>query len=329
MPPTPPATGLLRREVAAVGEPERLWSRVRTAAARWRRSLAGDDDTDPELRSAYVLAIALTLIPLALGRFRAPTLLSALAIAGLAVPAIARDVRYWLVAFVLVVQSPLERPWLALDNHDWLHVYWLAALTVTRLASQPARALRSSARLLIGFAFLFATAWKLFTPEFVTGGFFQFMFSVDSRLGDVAAAVNWQEAGATRDNRLALAAWRDPASELGPVAITVAATVARVAPLLAWATVLLEGAVAASFLAPLRGRWHVLRDVTLLTFVVTTYPLAPVIGFGLLLLAMGAMQSELRPGWRSTLYVTAFVGVGLLAERASVLAWLERILGGT
>jgi hypothetical protein len=53
-----------------------------------------------------------------------------------------------------------------------------------------------------------------------------------------------------------------------------------------------------------------------------------VIGFGMLLLAMGAMQSELRPGWRSTLYVTAFVGVGLLAERASVLAWLERILGG-
>lgn len=299
-------------------------ARARDAvAARWRWSLPADDGADPSLRSAYTLAVALTLIPLVLGQFRAPTLLAALAVAGLAVPALTRDLRYWVVVLVLAVQSPLERAWLALDNHHWLHMYWIAAITVTRLASQPAQALRYSARLLIGLAFLFASAWKLFTPEFITGGFFQFMFSFDARIGDVAAALDLQEAGVTDDNRAALAAWRSPGAGLEPVQMVVGSAIVQLAPLLAWATVLIEGAVAVTFLAPLRQRWRWLRDVTLLVFVVATYPVAPVIGFGKLLLAIGAMQSELRPAWRNAVYVTAFVVVSMLAERAVLLEWLQ------
>jgi len=52
---------------------------------------------------------------------------------------------------------------------------------------------------------------------------------------------------------------------------------------------------------------------------VVTYPLAPELPFGLLLLAMGVMASDLRPRLRSQVYVPAFVFVLLIAERAFVL----------
>jgi hypothetical protein len=56
-----------------------------------------------------------------------------------------------------------------------------------------------------------------------------------------------------------------------------------------WATLALEAAVAIAFLAPL-GRRVWLRHWLLLCFCATTYAIAPVVGFGWLLLAMGAAQ---------------------------------------
>jgi hypothetical protein len=72
-----------------------------------------------------------------------------------------------------------------------------------------------------------------------------------------------------------------------------------------WVTLLLEGAVAVAFLWPRAGALAALRDPLLLAFCAATYAVAPVPGFGWLLLAMGVAQS---PADRRALRL-AYVGV--------------------
>ena len=71
-----------------------------------------------------------------------------------------------------------------------------------------------------------------------------------------------------------------------------------------WATPLLEAAVAATFLAPRGSSLSRVRDVVLCVFCAGTYALAPVAGFGWILLSMGVAQSDTeRMRW---LYLAVF-----------------------
>ncbi len=299
----------------------------------WRRveSWFSEDPLRPdpspaekELRSAAFLGLAMTLVIVLTGSpARMPAATPLIALVGLVVPGMARNRWYWLVLVGFFVVSPIARPWVQLDNHNWLQVYWLAAVALSRWAVHPDATLRTTARLLVGFAFLFATTWKLLAPEFITGAFFDFTFATDRRLGDVAATFGLQEPGLTRTNQRLITAWRAPGTVPIAEAITVSPSVAALTPWLAWGTVLLEGAVAVTFLAPLRARWRWLRDAAVLLFVVTTYPLAPVTGFGMLVLAMSVTVSELPSRRRTALYVAAFIFVSLTGERDTVLEWLE------
>jgi hypothetical protein len=80
-----------------------------------------------------------------------------------------------------------------------------------------------------------------------------------------------------------------------------------------WGAVLLEGTVALTFLwagAGLRG----VRHAALLTFTVLTYALAPVPGFGWLLLAMGLCDTHPGEGRLRAAYLIVFVVVLFSAE---------------
>jgi hypothetical protein len=90
---------------------------------------------------------------------------------------------------------------------------------------------------------------------------------------------------------------------------------------LGWATVLLEGVVALAFLAPPALGIGRLRDAALLVFCAGTYALAPVAGFGWLLLAMGAAQSQ-SARWR-LLYLAVFALVIFYRE----VPWLGLLVG--
>lgn len=282
------------------------------------------DATDRNLRHASALSITLTLICLLIGPPpNTLTLTPLVAIAGLAVPGLARNRWYWLLLSGLVVIGSMSRPWLALDNHHWLQMYWFVAVFVTRFAADADRALAKSARLLIGLAFLFAVVWKIIAPDFLSGGFFDYTFAIDDRLGDVAAAVGLQDPDLTAGNRSAVSSWRRPGVTPEARAFNVNDQLAPWTPLMAWLTVLIEASVAASFLAPLSRRRAWLRDASMLTFVIATYPLAPVLGFGRLLLAMSVMQSTLKPRVRAVVYVGTFAGLSLLSRRGVALDWLS------
>ena len=304
---------------------------VRERARRWLLGEDPPDDLDPavELRQAYALGVALTLIILLLhAPPRSSNLLGLLAVGGLAVPRLARNRWYWVLVLGVFAASPIARPWLALDNHHWLQLYWVAAIALSRFFVAGDRALRYSARLLIGLSFTFAVVWKLLAPEFPTGAFFELRIASDHRLADVATAFGLLEDDAYRANRSVINAWRDPAGEPEPGAAAISEPVLRITPWLAWATIVIEATVAVTFLAPLRERVRWLRDASLLVFVAGTYPFAPVLGYGRLLLAMGAVQSQLPPRVRALVYVGGFLGVSLLAERDVVLDWLGELLDG-
>ena len=102
-----------------------------------------------------------------------------------------------------------------------------------------------------------------------------------------------------------------------PVALARAAALATVF------TAMLETALAVAFLVPLR-RLAAARDGLLLAFCASTYALAPVEGFGWLLVAMGVAQCE--PVRRRTrlLYLLAFVLIGVYA----LLPW-DDLLGAS
>lgn len=248
---------------------------------------------------------------------------------GLVVPLLVRRSRvYWLVVLTLFVVGRLGQSWAVLDNHEFLQIYWLAAIAASRFGARPDDVLRSAARWLVGLVFAFAVVWKLLGPGFLDGSAMEFILVTDPRPADLVEAADLQPPGSASAHRAALDAWMDPTTEPEPVTFTVGGAVAQLAPVLTWLTILLEAAVAVAFLAPLPQRWRWLRDATLLTFVASTYVLAPVIGFGWLLLAMGVVQSDLSAKLRNRLYVAGFAFVALtLLRGVLLLPLLERLTG--
>ncbi len=202
-----------------------------------------------------------------------------------------------------------------LDNHHFLHVYWLTALTVACLAKDPSWTLARAGRLMVGWLFLFATLWKLLTPDFADGSFFAYLFSVDRNLTRVPIALDWVDPDTTSENRIAVTAMRhDPQVEPHPVAVQVAPTMDRLSAPLAWLTIVLEGAVAATFLLPLRGAWTRWREASLFAFVLVTYPALPVLSFAALLIAMSLSATTMRRPRAEISHVMVILAVWGMSE---------------
>lgn len=249
---------------------------------------------------------------------------------GLVLPVVSRRfATFWLVAFVLFLTSPLERAWLTLDNHEVLQVYWLGAFALSWFADHPVDVLRTTARWTLALVFVFATAWKLLAPDFADGSAIEFLFNVEERVGDVAAAVGLQDHDQVAHNRGALAEWHDPSQVPKPVTTDTDETLHRVSAGFAWLTIAAEGVVALAFLLPLPADRRWLRDAALLGFVIVTYPIAPVLPFAWLLLSMGAMQSDMTPKIRNRSYVAAFLVVTFVYGLRSwtLLPLIERLSG--
>ena len=224
------------------------------------------------------------------------------------------------VLLVLAAAGPLSSPLLDLDNHHFLKLYWLLALLLTGMASDPVAALRRSARWIIGLVFVFATVWKLLVPDFVDGSLLTYLLATDGNMDGVLVAVGWHEADRTIENRREIVQLRhDPTVPLETTELDVPSRSAAAAPALAIATLLLEGAVALAYLLPLRGRWERLQEVSLFAFLLATYGLLPVFGFGGLLAAMGLAASGLRDRPAILVHLAMWATVGGLTIVADLL----------
>ncbi len=267
-------------------------------------------DLDPTALGLRLALAHLLLRPVGVGALRPA--IAAVALLGLVLPGALRSPPLWLALAVLcglrvVVDWPLS------DNHAYLLAYFCLAVGVAPLSRAPETALRWNAQVLIGLVFLLAVGWKLASPDFLDGRFFRVTMLADPRLEPAARLA----VGVDSDS---LTAWRafltEPHARVDASPPPEPPRLRALAPAAALATVALEAGVALAFLWPVGRGASRLRDPLLLLFCATTYAIAPVAGFGWLLLSLGLVQGESQARWRPWAYLSAYALVFAYRELA-------------
>ncbi|MGQ0520630.1 MAG: hypothetical protein ACT4PX_05700 [Actinomycetota bacterium] len=196
----------------------------------------------------------------------------------------------WAGAFAAVGARQLAT-WHTLDDHVVVTTYWCGAIALGLGARDPRATMALSARWLVGLVFALAAGWKLLSGQFLDGTFFRYALLFDERFEVLSRTL----AGTTdriRDADVGAVAGLLAGGGGGEVALVEGSGGPALALVFTWWGVLVEAAVALTFLLPLRGRWRHLRPASLFAFAGTTYVLLPVGAFGALLLVLGAAQAE-------------------------------------
>jgi hypothetical protein len=240
-------------------------------------------------------------------------LLMAVAAAGLVSPRLLEAPLTW-IAITILLTLRLVAEWPMPDNHVYLKTYFCAAVAIALMLPRSDRALARSSRLLIGLAFAFAVLWKAgLSSDFVDGRFFRVTLLSDRRFDDVIQLIGGLGEAEVRENRQYLMALPEGDEPSKTMQLHEPAGVRGLAFAATWGAVLLEGTVALTFLWP-GVRLRPVRHAALLTFAVLTYTLAPVPGFGWLLLAMGLCDTHPGEGRLRAAYLVVFVAVLFSAE---------------
>ncbi len=273
----------------------------------------------PTALEAASLATLLIFLLSPIGAWTIRPITLALAVLALVSPQLRATTELWLALGALAALRVVA-DWPMSDNHGYLLALWCLALAVARMAPNPDAALRLNARGLLGGVFALATLQKLLSPEYLEGTFFHVLFTTDPRFENVARFLGLEleavlRAGDLFDMRpppAPGAAAIVPLDFAWPPAYRFAAQAAT------WWTLGIEAVVAAGFLLPQRATdaW---RHWALMTFAVTTYAVAPVEGFGWILLAMGLALTRSE----QTLVRRAYVAVFLLLLVYREVPWTE------
>lgn len=229
-----------------------------------------------------------------------------LCIGGLLYPAWQKNYRFWLIIASIVLVGDLYN-WFSIDNHKYLLAYWCLAICFSLRSSDIREALRINARLLIGLCFLFATIWKIFSPDFLNGTAFHYFLLSDGRFANVVDLIGGLSKQILRENRLAISDLSAAMSNLESVVLQDSFGVIVLSKVFTFWGGIIEALVAIAFLLP-KGNWlSKIRDLFLLTFVITTYAIAPVMGFGWTLIIMGISQADTTLKNIRLYYILAFI----------------------
>ena len=219
-------------------------------------------------------------------------------------------------ALAALVAMRIASDWPLADNHIYLLGYWCLAVALALGGKQPAEILAESGRWLLGLAFLLAILWKAaLAPDFLDGRFFRVTLMTDPRFQEASMLIAGLTPSELESNVRALAAMPEGAELVEPPALIEPARLRAFATISTWGILVLESVVALAMLAPVPTPWaYALRHGSVLTFCLVTYAMAPVAGFGWLLLVMGLAMSPGRRLVVASLYVTAFLLVLFYSE---------------
>jgi len=200
------------------------------------------------------------------------------------------------------------------EDHIFFGVYWFAAIGLALWGDQQHETLAKSARLLIGLSFAFALLWKLMVPQFHDSSLLHYKLLYDYRFREmVTEPIGGLSQSATETNIDSIRSLRESPIQPTAVPIEVPARVTVLArSATAW-TILAEGMLAALFLLPATKFTTSWRDPTLIFFMISTYIVAPVLGFASIFTAMGIAQDQSKNGRTRLAY-----GLTLLI----LLAWV-------
>jgi hypothetical protein len=265
------------------------------------RALASLDPLELGLRLSL---LDLLLRPVGSPLLRPLALIAAMV--GLLAPGVARAPCLWL-GLAALTGARVVLDWPFADNHGYLLAYWCLAAGLALRSPEPGEFLAANARWLIGLAFAFATLWKLvLSPDFADGTFFRVSLVVDPRFEWITTLAGGVGPGELEALRAVLLAHADVAAAGAAAGVELPARLDAIAVGATAITLVLEAALAAAFLWPRAGALAALRDALLLAFCAATYAVAPVPGFGWLLLAMGAAQTAPDRRALRLLYVGVF-----------------------
>ena len=201
---------------------------------------------------------------------------------------------YWF-AMATLLGATVYLQWDTFDNHKYLFTYWCLGLACAYSMSRPyqGQSLAVISRLLLGLCMALAVIWKLATPDYVDGSFFEYTMLVDGRFAHFAdAATDLPRSAFHQNQHLEALLTQGYLQGKNGTEVTLISSpqVKSVAWFLTWWTVLIEGLIAVAFLLPDRRWTSNFRNGVLLAFALTTYPIATVRGFGWMLMLLGMAQ---------------------------------------
>jgi hypothetical protein len=234
---------------------------------------------------------------------------------------------YWF-ALASIVSLGNYLTWYSADNHKYLMAYWCVALGCVHAVPQERRShvLTINARLLLGLCMAFATGYKVLTPSYIDGSFFRYRLLSDKRFKYVAChpgnvpLQTWRENRREEDKLVQGYIYGQP---VDTVQLIDSPRLRILALGMTWWALVIEGGLALLFLWP-GERPALWRHRLLLLFVCTTYAIAPVIGFGWLLVLLGIAQVPESSRRLRAAYLGAFL---LIPAYALPYQWvLSRLL---
>jgi len=252
-----------------------------------------------ELDNVNLVTLMTALTLLSHSPFTNTEVISALVVMAVLIPGVRCFGPFWIGIGLIRFLSQVPDNWPRLDNHQHLINWWCLGLGLTLMAVKKDQALRVVSRLLIGLCFLFALIWKIRSPDFLNGDFFTWRFTTDSRLQQFAKSF----LGLTDEAIMRNSAVEGLLSN-APIGrsefIETGASVRAMALFAAWYTIVIEATVAVCYLTPRRFGLEKWAPWALFAFIVTVYPLAPVIGFALLLLSLSIGATQKNRLWTIT-----------------------------
>lgn len=225
---------------------------------------------------------------------------------------------FWIGVAGFRILSQIPSHWETLDNHQYLISWWCLGLGLALLAANVDEAVRVSARLLVGLCFLYALVWKLRSTEFLSGNFMAWRLTTDSRFREFAQTFLELPSSASDSNRNTLRSIQlEPMTDA--ILVTTGTRVRSVAIIVSWYTVIIEASVAILYLLPQRFDASKYAHLALFLFIISVYPIAPVVGFALVLLALSV--ATMRDGSRSiSVAIGLFIVLPLFKEFEQVFA---------
>src|SRR5688500_16461274 len=194
-----------------------------------------------------------------------PLILAAAGLAIVSPRALTAAVTWYVLAGLLAARIIAD--WPLPDNHIYLLTYWCLALALSLGTAEPARAIATGARLLIGTAFLMAVIWKaLLSPAYLDGRFFRVTWLTDTRFTDAVQQLGGMSAAQLTDNRENLAPLPEGAELLHPLPPSDPPAFRYLVLMSTWGVLLLEAMVAFAFLFPRGARAGPLHHLSLLLF---------------------------------------------------------------
>ncbi len=200
--------------------------------------------------------------------------------------------------------------WLNADNHKFLFVYTCLALYLSANRSDRDIVFARAARLLIGAVFLVAVIQKLGNTDFRSGAFMEATLMLDGRVVPLLPRVLGLDEKTDLENQALVKDLTDQSTP-GSVQLKRPETMQVAARILTWWTVIIESLLAIVFLTELLSSW---RDVILQVFIATSYAFIPISGFGIVIVALGLGQSEVR--WRYTRLTYVALALALILTTA-------------